>query len=94
MNKTKLFFSLLLAIIAITAVIQVSASNYLSTDGIDLAQIQNKIDSLKKENILLHEKIYARASLTEVASEAAVLGFVPGNETVFLDTAHPIALKP
>jgi hypothetical protein len=94
MTKTKLFFSLLLGIIAITAVIQVTASNYVSTDGIDLAQIQNKEDALKKENILLREKIYARASLTEVASEAATLGFVPQDETVFLDTARPIAIKP
>ncbi len=95
MNRTKIFFALLFGIVALSAVIQVSASNFLSTDGIDLAQVQNRIEALKKENILLKQKIYASASLTEIASEAATLGFIPSNDTVFIDTSsQPIAIKP
>lgn len=81
-------------IIVTLAVVQVTASNLLSTDGIDLAQIKTQINVVKKENIVLEEKIYTQSSLTQVASKAATIGFIPDNQTVYIPLVQPIAIRP
>lgn len=94
MNLPRLFIFTLLSIVAILAVIQITASNFLTTDGVDLAQIKKEIAGLKKENIILREQIYTLSSLTEVASKAAALGFVPEKDTVFIQSSQPLAIRP
>lgn len=93
MNLSRIFLISLISIVTILAVVQITASNFLATDGIDLASIKNQIAALKKENLILKQQIYTLSSLTEVASKAAILGFVPENNIVFLNKPQSLAIN-
>ncbi len=68
-------------------------SNFLSTDGIALASMQDKIGLLEKQNMEISEKVYSLSSLTTIASCAATLGFVDARSEVVLANPLPLALK-
>lgn len=94
MNRARIILISLYSLVAVFAIIQITASNFLATDGVNLAQIQNNISRIKKENMVLSEKVYTLSSLTEVASSAAMLGFIPEKDTLFLNTPLPVAMNP
>src|SRR6267142_768676 len=66
----------MLLIIVSGSLVEISVSNNLATEGLTLAKIQQHIDVIKKDNMLLSEQVYANASYTHIASQAATLGFV------------------
>ena len=93
MKTIKYIITTLVLTIAVLVVVQVSASNMLSTDGIDLGRMQYEIAEVKKENTLLKEKIYTQASLNTVASQAATLGFIPEKSPEYIKTTKAIAIR-
>lgn len=93
MTLSRIIIIGLMSTIAGLAVLQITTSNMLSTDGIDLGNMQSRLAQLKKENTLLREKIYTVGSLTHVASVAAGLGFVPEKSAEFIPTTQEVALK-
>lgn len=93
MKKSALFLIILVAIVMLLSVIQVVASNRLSTTGIELGAYQDSIKKYKTENAVLMEKLLIASSLNQIASSAAQLGFTEGKSYVFLSTPIPLAVN-
>lgn len=68
--------SALFLVIVFLSVAQAFVSNRLSTSGIVLGEIEEEILLYKTENVALAEKFFMVTSLNNIASRAAVLGFV------------------
>lgn len=73
---------------------QVIVSNGLSTTGITLASIDKEIHEYELQNALIREKILSESSLTEVASQAATLGFSQRKAQLVVNGLVPVAIKP
>lgn len=93
MNKPALIIGIQIFAILILSVVRVSVSNRISTSGIEVASIETKIDSIKKENLILQEKLLTMSSYTQIASSAAEIGFVPGKTNFAVSGRVPVALK-
>lgn len=72
---------LLVALLAITKII---TSSLISTDGIDLSQLQTQDSAVKKQNILLKEQVAKGSAFTTISQEASKEGFVIDNDVLFL----------
>ncbi len=81
--------SIVLAVVMGIAKIAVASS--LSTSGISYGLLETQIQTLQKQNMILAEQLYTDTSLTEIASEAATLGFVPDGKVVAVDSSIPVA---
>lgn len=92
-TKSTIFLVLVGVILVGTAVLRIAASNSLTTSGIDLNDLQVRVDSLKKENMILRQELYAQSSLYDVASRAATLGFVVGKGDIALTDQLPVAMR-
>lgn len=93
MKRPILFLFGLVAIILFLSVVQVGISNRLSTTGIELAAVQQKIKQYRIENELLTEKLLTKTSYTQIADKAITEGFVDSKTTVYLSTPVPIAVS-
>ncbi|HSW98053.1 MAG TPA: hypothetical protein VLF89_09575 [Candidatus Saccharimonadales bacterium] len=76
-----------------STLIQISVSNGLTTEGLKLSKIQAQIDAMKKDNMLLAERVYSASSYTQIASQAARVGFVEAKQPIFLSNPGPLAFK-
>lgn len=94
MRKPKLFITSIILIIIFLSVVQVVVSSSLSTTGATLGKLQKEINTYKKENTELKEKLLMVSSLTNVASQAAELGFIEEKTFVLLSAPLPLAVKP
>jgi len=96
MKRGYILLGLLLLIVIALSVVQISVSNMLSTGGIELAQVQDEIHGLQKDNAILKEQIYSMASLTNIAQKADKLGYVAGvnTSTLVIANPQPLAIKP
>ncbi len=92
--KKPIFFIILIIVIVLTlSIVQVFVSNNLLTTGIELAKIEEKITTYKRQNAILHEKLLLTTSFITIASKAAEMGFVDKQSRMFLHTS-PLAVKP
>lgn len=99
-KKTKNYFSRPVSliifvgfIIFVLSVVQITVANRLSTTGIELAKLQNKIEEYKKENALLQEEVLKKSSLTNIAQAADKEGFVVPQNSFVISTPLPLALN-
>jgi len=84
----------LFAMLIIFSVVQITAYNSLSTQGIELSKIQQQIAKIKKENTNLSEQLYIMSAYNTIASSAATLGFTEAKTSiVFVDTPQPLAIR-
>ncbi len=93
MKKPALIITSLIFVILVLSIVRISVSNRISTSGIDIANIEDKVSSFKKENLILQEKVLALGSYTEIASKAATLGFVPSKANLVISTATTVAIR-
>ena len=93
MRKTRIFIITIISIIVILSVVQVIVANSIATHGVEIANMQNEIKKIKRENFVIKEKILQKSSLTEIASKAGQLGFVRGNKNIYLSTPLPLAKR-
>lgn len=93
MKKPVLFIILIITIVVSLSIIQVSVSNNLSTTGVELAKIEEKIMIYKKENAVLQEKLLLASSFDTIASKAGEMGFIEEKSRVFLPKL-PLAARP
>lgn len=91
MKRTKVLLSCLIATVLVLVVIQVVASNRISTAGIELSALQTELKEVKRENSLLREKILTVSSLNLIASRAGELGFIEGKQRVYITDPLPLA---
>ncbi|HSW87649.1 MAG TPA: hypothetical protein VLG12_00630 [Candidatus Saccharimonadales bacterium] len=93
-NYTYFFIGVITVILLVgSTLVQISVSNSLTTEGLKLSKIQEQIDETKKENLLLAERVYSASSYTQIASQAARIGFVQAKQPIFLSDNGPLALK-
>lgn len=93
MKKPALITSFLVVVILILSVIQIIVSNSLSTSGIQLSRLQAEIQNYNRQNYTLQEKLLTRSSYSNIASEAATVGFVSSKTVVTISNSLPIAIK-
>lgn len=84
MKRTKLLIGFFVSVILGLCLLQVIASNRISTTGIELAKLETEVNDIRRENLLLKEQILKRASLTRIASAAGEMGFVEAKSTLFI----------
>ncbi len=89
----KRFVVILLSITILLSCIHVVISNMLSTAGVELDEIQEKLTQYKKENLLLHEDILEHSSLYSIASASATMGFVSEKSHVYISAPLPLAKR-
>ena len=93
MKKPALIIFIQIFVILTLTVIRVSVTNRISTSGIEVASIEQSIDSIKKENLILQEKLLTLSSYTEIASHAAEVGFVSNKTNFAISSTVPVAIK-
>ena len=93
MRKPLFIIGGLLTIILVLSVVQVTLVNGMSTGGVKLASIQDKIKEYKLQNQLLKEEYLQLSSLTNIDQKAKSIGFVEAKTQINLSTPMPIALK-
>lgn len=85
--KIVFFIALLLA------VLQVFVSNRLVSLDTKLATIQNRTDTLLRENEELSQAVASSSSLTTIFIRAQESGYVKGAKFLFLNHSNTIALE-
>lgn len=93
MRRTKLVITALTLIIFSLSVVQVVASNNISTSGIELESLQTEVSTLKRENAILRVQVLDSLSLASVTKKATKMGFVPANAHVFVEAKVPLAIR-
>lgn len=93
MKKPFFIIGILGVIIILLSVVQVVVSNSISTTGMVLGEMQTEIESYRKENTLLSEKILTLSSFDHVASVAAQLGYVPAGTPIAVTASLPLAIN-
>lgn len=93
MKKPLLIVVLFILIIIGLSVVRVLLTNRLSTTGIELENLQAKVEMYKKENTLLEEKVLDASSLLTLSKKAKSLGFVESKSQIFLTNPLPLALR-
>lgn len=94
MKRPKRLISFIFLIIIALSVVRVTVENSISTTGITLVKLQERLASYKKDNALLAERYLQDSSFLSIASKAAEKGFVESKNQVYLSTPLPLALKP
>jgi hypothetical protein len=91
MKRQKIVILGLTLVIFLLTVVRVVVANGISTNGVVLANISQRNETIARENMLLKEKLYRLSSLSNIASEAAKLGFVSNTEYISLNSPLPLA---
>lgn len=91
--KRSVFFITIITIIVFLSIVQTVLSNILSTSGVLMSKINREIQTYKTENAKIREKLFLQASLTNIASKAAELGFVESKSEFVLKTSMPLAVR-
>ena len=92
--KKHIFILELLIFVALSlALSRVVVSNVISTSGVELGSLNEKLSSVRIENDSLKEELFGKASLGNISSEAAKLGFTDKKENFVLTSPLPVALR-
>lgn len=93
--KKPVFFITILVLVAISlTIIQTVLSNRLSTTGIPMGEIEEKIDSYRLQNSILEEQLLTVSSLTGISERASQLGFVEEKSLFVMKKSYALASKP
>lgn len=92
-NMYKLILKFLVIAAIVLAIGRVVVSNVISTSGVQLGKMNEKIAVLRTENDSLKEELFSKSSLENIASEAAKLGFTDKKESFVLTSPLPIAAR-
>lgn len=93
MKRPTLLITISICIIFILSITKTIISNRLSTTGIALEKTEGELNNYKTQNLVLREKLLALSSLANIASKAALLGFVENKSQIFLTKPLPLAIK-
>lgn len=93
MKRPKRLISFIFLIILALSVVRVTIENNISTTGVELMSLQEKLETYKKENSQLEESYLASSSLTKISEIAQKKGFVESKNPVYFSAPLPLALK-
>ncbi len=91
MQKPALIIAIQIFVIILLSVVRISVSNRISTSGIAIAGMEDQVASLKKDNLILQEKLLTISSFTQIASKAAEIGFVPNKANFVISRSISVA---
>lgn len=92
-KKPYLLLGGLFSIVVVLSIVRISVVNSISTTGVALVDIQNQIDSVKKENELLKEQYLQAASYTTISQKAKSMGFAPTKTHLNMAAPLPLAKR-
>ncbi len=92
MNNLPGVVKIVIGITVLLLVLEVAASNRLSTAGLTLDKLEGQKQTLTEENKVLEREIAAFSSLGLVSQKATELGFVK-SQTMYITSEYPVALK-
>ncbi len=93
MKKPVLLLGSLFALVVILSVIRISLVNSISTNGVELVDLQTQAEEYQKENELLKEQYLLAASLTNINAKAKSMGFVPTKSHLNMAAPLPLAKR-
>ncbi len=93
MKKPILLLGSLFALVVILSVIRISLVNSISTNGVELVDLQTQAEEYQKENELLKEQYLLAASLTNINAKAKSMGFVPTKSHLNMAAPLPLAKR-
>lgn len=91
--KKSAFIILLVFTILILTIVKTVLSNMLSTSGVSVSKISREVQAYKTENAQIREKLFLRASLTNIAFKAEGLGFTENKSQLVLTKSLPLAAR-
>jgi cell division protein FtsL len=93
MKKPVLFIVTMILTIIGLSIVHVAVANNISTTGVNLSKLQDELDTYKRENAFLHEKILELSSLTYINEKAEQSGFIASKGDFYFSTPLPLAQR-
>lgn len=94
MKKPALIITVLIGLIVVLSLFKAVAHNRLSTEGVFVAELEDKISFYKTQNAILSEELLTSSSLTNIVAKAEELGFTSKSQSLLvLKTSRPLAVK-
>lgn len=91
MKKPFIIIGFLIFVTVLLSLTRTIVLNSMATTGSLLAKVTNDLNFYESENAMLGEQVYAKSSLSSIASRAEKLGFVNQKSGYSLTNAIPIA---
>ncbi|MBI2195837.1 MAG: hypothetical protein HYU48_02225 [Candidatus Levybacteria bacterium] len=93
MSKPALILTTLISLVILLSIARISVANRISTSGLEVKNIEDQVAALRKENLILQEKLLTVSSFTQIASKAAKLGFMPAKANLVIKFGVPVAIR-
>ena len=94
MKKSSKIIIFLAVVITALSIFKAVAYNRLSTSGLFVGKIEEKIEFYKTQNTILSEKLLRDSSLSNISIKAKELGFVKDNSNSAMTfTSRSLAVK-
>lgn len=94
MKKPALIIIVLAGLIVALSVIKAIVYNSLSTSGVFVGEVEDKISFYKTQNAILSEELLVSSSLTNIVAKASELGFANKDQSLLvIKTSRPLAVK-
>ena len=89
-----LIITVLIGLIVVLSVVKAIAYNRLSTSGVFVGEVEERISFYKTQNAILSEELLTSSSLTNIQAIAGELGFTNKDSSLLvLKTSRPLAVK-
>ncbi len=93
MKKINILIIVLVLIAGVLQGVNIFLSNKVAADSLEAASLREKIEKLEEKNQLVHAKVLELASLEQIASRAAQLGFVEKDNYISLYSPLEVAVR-
>ncbi len=94
MKRPTLIIIVLIGLIVALSVVKAIVYNRLSTSGVFVGEVEERISFYKTQNAILSEELLTSSSLTNIVAKAEELGFSnSGSSLLVLRTSTPLAVK-
>ena len=93
MKKYNLVLGMLICVTFILTFVRIVVLNRISTSGLALDKINEEISSYKTKNDILSETLLSYSSFSNLATQAARLGFIEDRNSFILTGTLPLAKR-
>lgn len=73
--------------------LKIVVANRITTNGIELGVMQNKIQQYDTQNLVLQEQLLSYASLHTISEKAGKMGFIQAKSDYFVAAPLHVAIK-
>ncbi len=92
MKLPVIILTLLIFTVISLLIVNLTVSNMMSTGGISLDKLQTQLSRLQLQDTNMEQKVLSMSSYTQIASEAAKMGFVADKNTVAFSAQNSMPL--